>query len=382
MKVVIAGDFVPRNRVESAIQNRDFSSLFSDIKSVIAESDYSLINLECPVVKDGEPLIKCGPNLKTREAAIDALKFMGFDAVTLANNHFYDYGEEGVCTTLNVLAEHKIDKVGGGRNYNEASQTLYKKIKGSKFAFINCCEREFSIARENSGGSNPLDPIDQYKAITEAKSNSDFVVVVVHGGLEGCPFPSPRMQKTYRFFIEVGANAVINHHQHCYSGYEIYKGCPIVYGLGNFSFDGAFSKVNSSWNLGYMVQLEFDLPTKSPKLSIIPYVQGSDEAGTLLLTGNEKTEILSDIEKLSKIISEPHDLERSYNKYVDEHSVWYKIAFEPWGKGLRNIRRKGWLPSLVSKEKWLALADYTMCETHLDVIHRLFENIVSQIRNK
>jgi poly-gamma-glutamate synthesis protein (capsule biosynthesis protein) len=47
------------------------------------------------------------------------------------------------------------------------------------------------------------------------------------------------MVETYRFFIEAGADAVVNHHQHCICGYEVYKGKPIFYGLGNFCFDWA-----------------------------------------------------------------------------------------------------------------------------------------------
>ena len=43
------------------------------------------------------------------------------------------------------------------------------------------------------------------------------------------------MKETYRFFVDCGADAVINHHQHCYSGYEYYKDKFICYGLGNFA---------------------------------------------------------------------------------------------------------------------------------------------------
>ena len=63
------------------------------------------------------------------------------------------------------------------------------------------------------------------------------------------------MMETYRFFIEVGADAVVNHHQHCFSGYEIYKNKPIFYGLGNFSFDGIGS--GDRWSSGYIVTLNF-----------------------------------------------------------------------------------------------------------------------------
>jgi poly-gamma-glutamate synthesis protein (capsule biosynthesis protein) len=121
--------------------------------------------------------------------------------------------------------------VGGGTNLQEASKILYKKIDEKVLALINCCENEFSIATEVTAGSNPLNPIQQYYAIQEAKSKADYVLVIVHGGHELWQLPSPRMQETYRFFIDAGADAVVNHHQHCYSGYEIYKKKPYILNL-------------------------------------------------------------------------------------------------------------------------------------------------------
>lgn len=139
--------------------------------SVTSEADYNIINMEAPIVSgEGTPITKNGSNLKVNSCAIDALKWASFDCVTLANNHFYDYGEKGVKDTLIACRERCIDYVGAGLNLTEASQTLYKEIHGKTFAIINCCEHEYSIAAENSGGSNPINPIQQYYAINEAKN--------------------------------------------------------------------------------------------------------------------------------------------------------------------------------------------------------------------
>ena len=51
--------------------------------------------------------------------------------------------------------------------------------------------------------------------VEEAKKKADFVLVIVHGGSEHFQLPTPRMQATYRFFVDAGADAVVNHHQHC-----------------------------------------------------------------------------------------------------------------------------------------------------------------------
>ena len=281
MKLLISGDFCPRYRVTEKFEKGDYESILGDVKNIISEADYSIVNFECPVTKgDEKPIEKCGPNLQCSEKGIEAVKWAGFDCVTLANNHFLDYGKEGVKHTLEACKKYGIDTVGGGLSLHEASKTLYKDIDGKTLAIVNCCEHEFSIATDETAGSNPLNPIQQYYAIKEARAKADHVLVIVHGGNEHYQLPSPRMQETYRFFVDAGADAVVNHHQHCYSGYEIYKGKPIFYGLGNFCFD-LKEKQDSIWNEGYMVLL--DITEKETKTECIPYLQCNDEAKVSLL---------------------------------------------------------------------------------------------------
>jgi len=242
IKIIVAGDFCPNERVEKHINDQQYSEVFGNVRPIIESADYAVVNFECPVVlNDAQPIEKTGPTLKSGANAVKSIQFAGFNMATLANNHFYDYGEKGVSGTLITCAEHGIDTVGGGKNLTEAAKVFYKEIHGKKIAFINFCEHEFSIATETSGGSNPLDPVKNYNQILEARNNADYVFVVVHRGYEHYELPGLRMKETYRFFVEAGADVVINHHQHCYSGYKIYNGKPIFYSLGNFCFDKKIS---------------------------------------------------------------------------------------------------------------------------------------------
>ena len=204
MKILIAGDYCPHNRVAGLFERDEYDSVLSDVKDVIEGADYSVVNLECPVTKGGErPITKYGPNLHCSEKGVEALKWVGFNCVTLANNHFFVFGADGIENTLAVCKKYGFDTVGGGRNLQEASNILYGSICGETLAIINCCEHEFSIATETSAGSNPLNPIQQYYSIKEAKQNVDYLLVIVHGGHEMYQLPSPRMQETYRFFQHV-----------------------------------------------------------------------------------------------------------------------------------------------------------------------------------
>ena len=269
MKIIVAGDFAPRARLAKQIEERKFSEVFpEDVRKVIKSADFSFVNFESPVVEDGyQPIPKCGPNLRCTSAAAEAVRYAGFTGVTMANNHILDFGPEGLRKSIECCKSQDLDVVGVGDNLSEAEKILYLEKDGKKLAIINCCEHEFSIASDTTAGANPLNPIRQYYSIQEAKKQADYVLVIVHGGHEHFQLPSPRMQETYRFFVDAGADAVVNHHQHCYSGYEVYRGKPIFYGLGNFCFDRP-GKV-STWNEGYLVALD----TLDSTFMVIPYNQ-------------------------------------------------------------------------------------------------------------
>lgn len=362
MKVLIAGDYCPRDRVATLFKEEKYGSVLDNVHNLISSSDYSIVNFECPVVtSNAKPIVKQGPSLKCTTKGVMALKYVGFDCVTLANNHFLDYGNDGVAETIATLEKYNIDYVGGGRNFKEASKIFYKVISGQRLAIINCCEHEFSIATETKSGSNPLQPIHQYYAIKEARSRADKVLVIVHGGHEHFQLPSPRMVDTYRFFIDAGADAVVNHHQHCYSGYEMHHGRLIFYGLGNFCFD-RYALHSGKWTEGYMVTIDFSDDT--PTFSIHPYTQCAEKALVQLLPENAFDE---KIKELNESISNPEVLKSFVERYYDTCTDQYRSIFEP----IRNrvvlgaIRRK-WIPSLISKERLLSAYNFIFCEAHRD----------------
>lgn len=368
IKILIAGDFCSINRVDFVLKQKKQEEIFRYIIPLIDQHDYSVVNLECPVVAEGDkPIPKQGPNLSASIDTIVALKFAGFKLITLANNHFYDYGENGVRHTISCCNTFGLDTIGGGDSLNTAKKLKVKKILEKRIAFINICEHEFSIATQTTGGSNPLNPISNYYDIQEAKAKADYVIVIVHGGHEHYQLPSPRMQETYRFFVDIGADVVVNHHQHCFSGYETYKGKPIFYGLGNFCFDNP-SKRNTIWNEGCLLSLCFDERDNIFAL-LIPYKQCNEEPTISLLKGNEKMAFDNKISDLNKIIEDSCLLRKSFEDFCTSQKRLYLSLFEPYpGRYLKYIYRKGWLPSLLSEKVKLFAQNFLDCESHYDVM--------------
>ena len=244
-------------------------------------------------------------------------------------------------------------------------------VSGESVSIINVCETEFSIANEKHGGAAPLDVVAVCRQILKLNASSN-VIVIVHGGHEYYQLPSTRMQQLYRFFVDMGAFAVINHHQHCYSGYEIYNGRPIFYGLGNFIFDSASGKRDSIWNYGYAVQLD----TRDSKgFKIFPYVQSNEEAGVRLMSNKELAEFDENINKLNSIISSPEDVKKAEKDY---YSRMHTTSFlNPFYNGMTaKLYGKRWFPSLVSKKQRMYQLHYLQCESHRDIVINNLRNIL------
>lgn len=366
MKILIAGDYCPCNRVANLISQGQpviSDSVVQQIKSV----DYAVVNFECAVADTSmRPIPKCGPHLGCAEKAVAVLKEAGFNCVTLANNHFRDYGSEGVKRTIEVLDEVGIDHVGGGNNIVEATAILYKQIEGKIVAIINVCENEFSIADENRGGSAPLDIIDLHYRISTAREKANIVVVIIHGGHEHFQYPSPRMKKLYRFFVETGADAVVNHHQHCYSGCEVYQGKPIVYGIGNFCFDHP-KKRNGIWNEGYMVVLNF--VDSDIQYELIPYVQCDEKPNVELMDGLKLQTFWETVRSISNTINDDSLLRQTYEHFVKFRSSALITPFTPYfNEYLQLAAGRHYLPYLIPKKKLAKMLGVIRCESHRDIL--------------
>lgn len=365
MNIIVAGDFCDRLRMKSFVAHSGSYQTCGQIKEKLSNANYSILNFEAPIVlQKTEPISKCGNNLSSSAASIEFIKKSGFNCATLANNHILDQGETCLLETVESFNYAGIDTVGAGRNLSAASQILYKEIEGRTIAIINCCEHEFSIASSSSAGACPINAITQYYAIKEAKEKANYVLIIVHGGVEHFRYPSPRMKELYRFFIDVGADAVINHHQHCTSGYEIFKQKPIFYGIGNFLFDHVSNR-NNEWNKGFMVSLYFK--DDGIEYDLIPYIQCSENVGIEFMNEDQKNIFQLELDKINRIIQDDEQLFSEFEAFNKQNNAIYKIALSPYNNRLlKGLFKRGLLPSFMTRDKRNLLLDVLNCESHFE----------------
>lgn len=363
--LIIAGDFCPRYHLSELFDSQQWELVLHEVLPYTSQVDYSILNFECAIVDGDEvkPVKKCGPALSCSINALKAVQYAGFDCVTLANNHFGDFGDLGCRQTIAAIDKLGIDRVGGGINLAEAQKVLYKKIGNHQFAFINICEHEFTIAGKDKAGSAPLDVPTNVGQIFEARKKADHVIVIVHGGNEFYQLPTPRMKRTYRCFIECGADVVLNHHQHCFGGYEIYQGKPIFYGLGNFCFDSTTFK--GLWNEGYMAKLVFG---EGVDFEIIPYSQCAERTTINIYDGEKKAMVLNRVKELNDIIAKDDKLEEEYKKFYPSCFPGMRMSITPYTSRIPySLCLRHLLPSFITEERKRLIYAYVNCESHRDI---------------
>jgi poly-gamma-glutamate capsule biosynthesis protein CapA/YwtB (metallophosphatase superfamily) len=366
IKIGFTGDFCPWQRIESAlIEENNWKDLFKDVKSFFDQNDLNIIELESPLTTIGKKLVKTGPHLKADPQTVEIIDYLNCKLVATANNHFLDYGEEGLRNTYKALKDYNIDWMGSGFNLKEASRPIVKEIGNFSFCFINIAESEWTTTFGSEPGCNPIDLADLYNQISVLKSKVDFIIVNVHGGHEHYNLPSPRMKKWYRFFVDAGASAVIGHHTHIISGYEVYKNAPIFYGVGNFCFD--YNKIQDKpWNYGMLVRLNFH-SNKEITFELEFVEQNNNNIGVYFV--KDKSPFLSNIQELNFIIQNDELLNMKFTEYASTWSSVINTWLQPYtGKVLPGLHKRGFLPSLIGKNKKLLFSNLIRCESHKDIL--------------
>ena len=150
--------------------------------------------------------------------------------VTLANNHSYDMGSQGVIDTKVHLEASDIAFM--GEQFEVNSSSLHVETI-----------RELDIAFVAINDTHPNTDIETaLELIHTAETIVDTTVVTIHWGSEYQPISNLHQQSLAHQFIDAGADAVIGHHPHVVQEIEVYQDRPIFYSLGNFLFDQYFSK--------------------------------------------------------------------------------------------------------------------------------------------
>jgi poly-gamma-glutamate capsule biosynthesis protein CapA/YwtB (metallophosphatase superfamily) len=213
---------------------------FDAVKQYLHGNDVTFGNLEGTLLDTGAPAhyklhLKSKAYLfRMPTCCAKTLKDAGFNALSIANNHIGDFGDNGRTSTMKTLDSSGINYAG-----LLAHPTSLFKINGVTYGFC-----AFS---PNSNVEPLLDLQNATQVIQQLKQQCDVLIVAFHGGGEGVGFEhvpfkmesffSEKRGDVHKFAhtaIDAGADVVLGTGPHVSRAVEVYKNRIIAYSLGNF----------------------------------------------------------------------------------------------------------------------------------------------------
>lgn len=213
--------------------------LFDSVAAILKRGDIVFGNLEGTLSDyEGEPkgcrdTANCY-RFRSPESYGGNLAAAGFNLMSIANNHIYDFGVSGESRTRAVLGSHNIYYAGTlNKPYT------FMRVKGKTIAFCAFAPNAGTVDINNTDSAAGL--------VRMLKDSADIVIVSFHGGAEGADYR--RVYKGMEMYlgekrgdlvkfahavIDAGADVVLGHGPHVTRAMEIYKNRVIAYSMGNF----------------------------------------------------------------------------------------------------------------------------------------------------
>ena len=275
-----------------------YDCISPELVETMRAADIMCLNNEFTYSTGGAPLPGKAYTFRADPERVEVLKQLGVDAVTLANNHVYDYGEEALLDTFTVLEEAEVPYFGAGRTLEDAMKPLYLEVEGKTIALVAASRAEKNKMTPQATDKSPgilrcYDTELFLQVIREAKANADFCIAFVHWGTEYSYDLEQVQLNTGKEYLDAGADVIIGAHSHCLQGMEYYDGKPIIYSLGNYWF-------NNKTLDTMLLQLHFSGDDSQTQLTVqvVPAVQSGCRT-TYVPEAEEQRRIYDFLESIS-----------------------------------------------------------------------------------
>ena len=274
----VAGDLIIHEKLlNCALRpdgSYDFRLHFAQIKDILENADYTIMNLETTVGMVGDLPYSGYPRFNTPEALLDALRDAGVDFLTLANNHILDRGIEGLKMTADKVEERGFDFGGVNRSPEGGQEPVAVDICGIRTAFLcytgimNVVNSEESLTesveRAHAQGVKTLQHADFAADVTGArKAGAELVIALPHWGEEYQRSPEDETVVLAKKMIAAGVDVILGSHSHMVQPVEFLKAETenggtrtglVAYCLGNFISNQSARYTDSGMVLDFTVR--------------------------------------------------------------------------------------------------------------------------------
>ena len=255
VSLLLTGDLI--------LDEPDPDSFFDLVRPVLRKADLVAGHVEVPHTRRGTESSSDVPAPPANPDHLRALGRAGFHVATLAGNHIFDSGPNGIEDTIAELCAQDIVTTGAGPNLDAARKPAVVFRKGKRIGFLsyNCVGPKDSWASVSKPGCAYVEVVTHYELgyatpggppkrvltfaepetleqmqcdIERLRADVDILIVALHKGLGHTPAKLASYERPLaKSCVDAGADVVVGHHGHILQGVEIYRGKPIFHGLGN-----------------------------------------------------------------------------------------------------------------------------------------------------
>ena len=241
LSMVAVGDCLIHRFVYTDASNGNgtysFSKMFTEVEGLIKNHDLAFYNQESNI--GGKSLgLSAYPRFNSPEEIGDDMVNLGFNMVSLVNNHTLDKGEKGVINSVNYWkTKPGVYYTGQALSFEDRENNIKILEKnGIKYAF-------FAYTTVTNGlvpptGKEYLTNIYSEEKVKQdiekVKDKVDLIIVSMHWGEEYTTYPSSGQKAIAKFLASEGVNLVIGNHAHSIQPVEMIDDTLVFYALGNF----------------------------------------------------------------------------------------------------------------------------------------------------
>lgn len=265
---------------------------FLNVRAYLAKADLVLANYEGTFTNSQDKTEK-NFNFRAKPKEVAKLVSAGIDLVSIANNHAFDYGEQGLQDTRQTLEQAKIAYFGAGTNLAEARQYRYINkadvgVCALGYLFLGSYKIEPSIiwAQEQKAGVAGVAPTEENPEATMQQMlqtdlhkmaqdvRCEVKIVFFHWGREGTYQVQGYQRRLAQVAADSGADFIFGSHPHVLQAIEHISRAdgakiPVAYSLGNFVFAGNWNPKRKDSAL-LLATIEIKKNNRQRQVEIVP----------------------------------------------------------------------------------------------------------------
>lgn len=252
--IFLVGDLMLGRNVETKIETLGKEYPFEGVSADISSPDLTVGNFEGVVTETHFHTQPFAYAFSIKSEYLSVLKTVGFDVLSLANNHSLDYGTSSLAYTRALCTTQAL--MCGGSPKNESSYLTYVKKIGTHTVGMVFLHMLYDKPDMNVLSAQ----------LAELRAKSDVQIAYVHWGEEYVLTHNSEQERFAQTLIDQGVDVVVGHHPHVVQDLALYKNGLIVYSLGNFIFDQYFSD-----DVQEMIGLHMKIDDEAIIYTIVPY---------------------------------------------------------------------------------------------------------------